>query len=255
MKSYDKRSGFHLAPVISIVGVVILLGVVGFLFWNNVGKKTAGDVALDVASQKVRAECEKEADKDICKFLTNWKQSEKYRMTSVTEDGTKSVYEMDGNNTRMKTDGEYAYEVITIGKVTYTKAGSTWYKSSIKPREGDTMEVRKVEFDEPADSSNEENKSTTTYKLIGKEACGNMQCFKYQIVDSTDSSATNYVWFDDEDYLIRKSSNESADGKYETTYEYDNISVKEPSPVKDLAPDEFIMPGATEPTKSLEFGQ
>lgn len=244
MKFHSQQSGFHVVPVISIIGVVLLVGVVGFLFWNNFGK-SANNVALDAASQKAREECEKDADKDICKFLTNWKMSTDYRITSVMDDGTKSVFEIDGENTYMKSEGEFAYEVIMIGKVTYTKAGSTWYKS-VEQQDSDPIEVGKMDFDNPAD-----DKSKTTYKLISKEACGNLQCFKYQIIDTEDTESTNYVWFDDKEYKARKTLSEYTDGKYEATYEYSNITVKVPSPVKDLKPGEVVMPGATEPTNML----
>jgi hypothetical protein len=250
MKLRSQQSGFHVVPVVSVVGVVLLVGAVGWLFWSNFGK--SNDVALDAATKQAREECEKKADKDICKFLTNWKLSDEYRITSVMDDGTKSVYEIDGDNTYMKSEGEYAYEVITIGKVTYTKGGSTWYKSVVEEQGSGTIEAGKMDFDDPTDT---EDASKTTYKLISKEACGSMQCFKYQIIDSEDTESTNYVWFDDKDYLARKTLSEYADGKYEATYEYSNITVKVPAPVKDLKQGEVIMPGQTEPTNILGLSE
>ena len=248
MKLHSQQSGFHIVPVLSVVGVVLLVGVIGWFFWNNFGN-SANDVALDAATQKAREECEKEADKDICKFLTNWKLNTDYRITSIMDDGTKSVFEIDGDNTYMKSEGEYAYEVITIGKTTYTKAGATWYKS-VEQQDAEPIEVGKMDFDDPAETKGGET-SKTTYKLISKEACGNLQCFKYQIIDSEDTDSTNYVWFDDKEYKARKTLSEYADGKYEATYEYNNITVKVPSPVKDLKPGEVVMPGASEPTNLL----
>lgn len=248
MKLRSQQSGFHVVPILSVVGVVLLVGVVGWFFWNNFGK-SADNVVLDAASQKAREECEKEADKDICKFLTNWKLNKDYRITSVMDDGTKSVFEVDGDNSYMKSEGEFAYEVIMIGKITYTKAGSTWYKSA-ENQDSEPLEVGKMDFGDPSEAKDGEA-SKTTYKLISKEACGNLQCFKYQVIDSKDTDSTNYLWFDDKDYKVRKTLSEYTDGKYEATYEYSNITVKVPAPVKDLKPGEVVMPGASEPTSLL----
>lgn len=243
------QSGFHLVPVIAIVGVVALLGAIGFLFWSNFGKQAVSDAALDVATKQARDECEKEADKDICRFLTSWKVYQKYRMTSISSDGSKFVTAVDGDKSHVKTEGEMVYEVITIGKVTYTKGGDKWYKSTIKTPKDNVADSYKPEIgDSTGESSDvDEQKTTTTYKLIGKEACGSLTCFKYDVVDSA-SEDKQTIWFDDKDYKLRKQVHETTDGKTEMTLEYDKVSITTPSPVVELAENQYLLPGATEPT-------
>ena len=50
-------------------------------------------------------------------------------------------------------------------------------------------------------------------------------------------SSTTYIWFDDRDYLMRKTTTQSPDGSTsEFTFSYDKASVSEPSPVKETPP-------------------
>lgn len=245
MKTSSSQSGF--VHFIAIIAAVVVLGAVGWLGWQAFSKNAA-DKTLDVASSQARAECEKENDKDICRFVTNWKTSAKYSMVSTGADGSKSTYEIDGDKTRMVMSGEFAYEVVSVGKTTYTKAGDVWYKQTIKDPKDDVTADAKIDFKEPANDSNEtESKDKTVYKKLAKEPCGNLTCFKYEVVDSTNTDTKEFIWFDDKDYKLRKSVSESSEGKTETTFEYDNVSVAIPSPAKELAPNQYIVPGQLEP--------
>lgn len=244
MKSSDSQSGF--AHVLMVIIAVGLIGAVGFFAWQAFSKKAADTVA-DVASGQARAECEKENDKDLCRFITNWKVGQKYRMTSI-ESGNKAVFEVDGEKTHMLSGGEFAFEIISIGNTTYTKAGNVWYKQTVKNPEDDVTANAKVEFKEPADSKDDStSKSKVVYKSLGKEPCGSLTCFKYEVVDPDNKETKEFIWFDDKDYLLRKTVSEYSDRKSEATYEYGNVTVKEPSPVKELAPNQYIAPGQTEP--------
>ncbi len=235
----------HVLLVILIVGVVAVVGVIG---WLVLGKNKSVSNIVNQATNQAAAECNKEMDdKDLCKFMSSWEQSKQYRITSVTTtDGEKqtSTYEIDGDKTRIVMSGEYAYEAITIGDTTYTKAGDTWYKKTTNTDDTALTEDAKVDFEEP---STDETKDTTTYKSLGKDPCGSLTCFKYQVVDTKNTDTTEYIWFDDKDYKLRKTLSESKNGDTsESTFEYDNVSVSEPSPVKELAENQYIMPGSDE---------
>lgn len=251
-KLRSRQLGVRIILVLSAIGVVLLMGASGWLLWSNFGEST-DNVSLDSASQKVDEKCEEKADKDICKFLASLKQNTDYRITSIMNNGAKSVFEIDGENTHMKSEGEYAYEVITIGKIVYTKAGDTWYKS-IDDRYAGPAQVGTMNFD-ASTATIDDATSKMTYKLISKEACGNLQCFKYQIIDSDVPESINYIWFDDKEYKARRALSEYTDGKYEATYEYGSITVKAPAPVKELKPGDVVMPGASEPTSMLDMAE
>jgi outer membrane lipoprotein-sorting protein len=247
MKNYRKDER-GIAHVEIIVIVVVVLAVAGFIGWRVLGQggsKSSDSTATDKATQQaLKAECEKIDDDDLCKFFTSWKSSTKYRMIA-TGDGQTSTFEIDGDNSRISVTGEMTYDVITIGKSTYTKAGDVWYKQTIKDPEDDVSKEYKQDFTEPDESTPEADK--TTYKKHGKEACGNLSCFKYEVVDPKQADVKEFIWFDDKDYQLRKVSHDGPDGKSEMTFEYSNVSVKEPSPVKELGPDQYIVPGQSEP--------
>lgn len=242
----DQRGVAHLAL---IVLVVVVLGAIGAAGWYVMNKNTkSAPAAQETALTAAKEECEKENDKDICKFFSSWKVSKKYRMTSTDPSGAKSIFAVDGDKSHISMTGELTYEVITVDKTTYTKSGETWYKQTIKTAEQDVSSDYKVDFDEPADESKpEETKSTTTYMKIGKEACGKLTCFKYEIVDTAKADEKQYIWFDDRDYQLRRSQTVNAEGTSEQTFEYDNVTVKIPSPVKELGPNEYLVSGQAEP--------
>jgi hypothetical protein len=248
----DQRGFAHLALILI---VVVVVGVIGFAGWRVMSKnKTAstGNAVTDaVARITASKECLKDYnDKDLCKFLSSWNINKKFKTeTTSTTDGktTTSALAVDGDNSSIKLSGDVSMEVITIGDTTYTKAGTTWWKQTAKKAEPQTP-VSKDDFaySEPKEDSPE--KDLTKYEKIGKEACGNLTCFKYKVVDPKDTDTTQHIWFDTKDYLIRKTLTESKDGsKSESVFSYDNVSVTVPSPVKELGPNQYIVPGQSEP--------
>jgi len=227
---------------------VVVVGAIGFTAFKIAGKKGTDNLAANLnpaLSEAAKAECEKHNDKDLCKFFMNWKASETYRMTTTDETGATSLFEIDGNKSRVSMSGEMSYEVITIDKTTYTKAGDVWYKQTTTDQNTDVTSDYKIDFDDPSDESTAEDK--TTYKSLGKEACGNLTCFKYEVIDPEQADEKNFIWFDDKDYQLRRSRTETPEGASEVTFEYTNVTINEPSPVKELGPNQYIIPGQSEP--------
>ena len=241
--SQDNRGVAHLALIAVIVVVLAAVGFAAYRVMNE--DKDKDSSANSTGQQNTQVPCESD-DKDLCKFFSSWKASKKYRIVSTAADGSKSTFEVDGDKSRVSMSMEgNPYEVITIDKTTYTRAGSTWYKQTIKDAEDDVAKNYEVDFDEPDDEGTTEDK--TTYKKLGKEACGNLTCFKYEVVDPAHADTKEFIWFDDKDYQLRRSRTESPEGVAEMTFEYDGVTVSEPSPVKDLAPNQYIVPGQSEP--------
>lgn len=239
LKMYKDDRGFSI--IIIAVVVVVLMGALGYGAYRALNKDQTSD-SLGGGAASIPCDTD---DKDVCKFLSSWKANKQYRMTSTGADGTKSVFEIDGEKTHAKMEmNGTPYETITIGKVTYTKSGETWYKQTAKDTDNE-VEDQKVEFKEPAkeDGETEEAKNTTTYKKLGKEKCGKLMCFKYEVLDSSAPDQKQTIWFDDKDYQLRKTS----DGTTETTFEYEGVSIKAPSPVKELGENQYIIPGQSEP--------
>lgn len=242
-RSQNQRGAAHL--VIIIIVVIVILAALGFAalraFNNN------SNTVESAATKAALDECAKENDKNICKFYASWKVDTKYRMTSTDPSGTTSIFEVDGNKNHVKTTGQMEYDVITIDKTTYTKAGSVWYKQTIKDPSQDVSSTYKTDFKDPGTSSTQTTADKTTYKDLGKEACGKLTCFKYEIVDPAQANVKQYIWFDDKDYQLQRSRTESPNGTSEQTFEYSNVSINVPSPVKELGANQYIIPGQTEP--------
>ena len=251
LSSTDQRGIAHIALIALLIVVVGVVAFVGMRVLNK-GKGLGGTAANKAASIAASKECmDNYNDKDLCKFLSSWNGNQKFKLESTsTADGkiSKTTMTVDGDKSYMKMDGEFAIETITIGDTTYTKAGETWWKQTTKKSETDKTPVSKDDFKFEEPKAGSEAKDLTKYEKVGKEACGKFSCFKYKVVDPKNTETTEYIWFDDDAYLIRKTLSESKDGtKSESVFSYDNISVKTPTPVKELGANQYIMPGQTEP--------
>jgi Tfp pilus assembly protein PilX len=259
MNITSRRSQRGIAHLVLIIIIFAVLGLIGFAGYKVVSGKDGEKAADSIARKAAEAACT-ETDKNICKFQSSWKEQKYYTLKSkTTADGqtSESTYQAEGDKRfHMTLSGEMAYEIIVIDNDTYTKAANgTWWKQTNKPEEASKY-AQDFDFDDnDSDSSSEEPKNTTTYKNLGKEACGNLTCFKYQVVDSSAPNDKEYIWFDTKDYQLRRTLSESSDGTVsDSTFSYEKISIKVPSPVKELGPNQYLMPGASEPTTLPDAG-
>jgi outer membrane lipoprotein-sorting protein len=245
------QQGF--AHVLLVIIIVAVLGVIGFVGWKVVSKKATDTAANTVSRAALEAAC-KETDKNVCKFMASWKSQKYYTVTTKsTSDGTtsESTYQSEGTTKfHLTAKGETPYEMIVLGNDTYTKASNgTWWKQTTKPEETKKFSSaadpsEKVVDDTTADTP----ESKTTYKNLGKEACGNLTCYKYQVIDSSSPDDKSYIWFDTKDYQLRRTRDEAKDGTVtDSTYSYDKVAITVPSPVKVLGPNQVLVPGQSEP--------
>ena len=120
---------------------------------------------------------------------------------------------------------------INIGDTVYTKdyTDNKWWKQTIKPEE-----LTQEEKDqEPIDFKEEFSQPDLKFKALGKEACGNLTCFKYEQT-SPSIPGTRTFWFDDQKYLLRKEEASYGEFTTRTEYSYDNVNITAPSPTKDV---------------------
>ncbi len=246
----DQRGVGQLGLILALV-VVLALGGVGYFVYSK-NKDKGADSGLSKADRSLVQEAIKNAkcdydDKDLCKFFAGYQVPQDITVNTTTEsDGKTStmLIKADGENkSHFKMTGEVEYEVITIDGTTYTKAANgTWWKQTAKNNAASDLEGEaKVDFEEPKTTTEDKSK----YVKEGKEKCGSLMCFKYKL---TADGTTTYMWFDDKDYLLRRSLVEMEGGKTDSSYSYDNVTVSVPSPVKDLAENQYLMPGQSEPT-------
>jgi hypothetical protein len=252
----DQRGIGHVIEIVVIA--VILLGVGAFIWWRVAGSQqqsgTNNSSAQSALEQAIAsASCTYE-DKDLCKFMTGWKVGADIKVESTqTADGTATVStfvstQKGANSHLIMTIGDKPYETITIGLTRYTKSGDgTWWKEVIpQTKVEESTSTYDPSFDEPSTGDTAVDK--TSYKKLGTEACGSLTCLKYQIIDP-ENPATQYLWFDTQNYQLRRMLMEDSTSKFDQTYTYENVSVSAPSSSKDLPAGYYLMPGADAPVK------
>lgn len=222
--------------LILVVIILIMAGLGGlFLFSQKTG------VSLPGMKAALNPNCSRN-DPELCKFLNNWQGQKHYSVASTSSFGGSSmetIYEVAGTDTFhmiTKQGGKERSNVITMGDTTYTLdyADNKWWKQTYKE---DTTETAKPEMEIKTEFDEQGTEDTSNYKFIAKEACGDMMCFKYQIIDSTSDSSIQYLWFDDKEYLIRKMKiQDKENGMMESVYTYGGVNITVPSPVKEGTP-------------------
>lgn len=251
MKQTLHRNNHGIAHIALVIVLVVVLAGIGFAAYRVMNQDTdyATSPNNTPASENRTAEvtCELD-DENLCKFFKNFSERDSYKMTltKVGESGkTTATISVQGDRTHMvfETSGQSS-EIITIGRVHYTKAGDIWYKKTIE--EGDTVNDYSDDYRFEFGQSND--KPGVEYKKIGKEACGDLTCFKYQVVDTKFASdSKQFIYFDDKDYQLRMVRTEDGAGISEILFVYQDATVNEPSPVKELGPDQYMVPGQAEP--------
>ncbi len=258
MNKVGKREqGFGHIEIIIVILVLVAAGGAGWFVWkkNQDKPKTAEQAAVQDALKNAKCDT---SDKDLCKFFKSSAAAEFTTMQSTTvADGKTTTMEMKSegkDKTYIKMSGEgLSYEMITIGSTTYTKdpSSNVWWKqttstdTSTSTTESITSNL-KTNYEEPSSSTTDTPQ--TTYKKVGTEKCGNLTCFKYQVVDpSAESGSSNYLWFDNKNFQLQRIQYTSAGSTTNASFGYDKVTISAPSPTKDLGEGQYILPGQSEP--------
>lgn len=238
-----KQAG--LAPIAIIIAVVVLAAAAGGYFLLNKG----GGISIPGAPGLTLNPSCKYNDPDLCKFINNFKITNSYSAQSLTTDNSgkkfESTFEIVGTDKShivYSEAGKENFNVITISDTTYTKdySDNKWWKQK-QPKEEKKLETQANIKEDIAKTEAPEDK--TTYKKIGMESCGSRQCFKYQVIDPANTDTTDYLWFDNSEYLLRRERNEGKDGSVtDTAINYSGVNINAPSPTKDAKPDQIILP-------------
>lgn len=233
-----KQQGFgHVGLIIAVVVVVAAAAAAG---WWVYSKNSS-----DSDSQGSVAECDYN-DEALCSFFNSGVASTKYTITTnITKDGkeaTVATTEVDDNNIHSTTTSEgVTSELINVEGALYTKAADgTWWKSA-ETSEAADIKGGSSDFEEPS--------NTNSYEARGTEPCGDLTCYLYKVTYAgQEESSQTYIWFDTEQFLLRRTQITAEDGTLtEVTYTYDEPRVTAPSPAKDLGPNQYIVPGQSEP--------
>ena len=234
--------GGKVIAIVIVLLIVILGG--GYVAYAKLIKKASSlaEILSPASTLKLNPNC-KYNDPDLCKFMNGWKDVKDMTMTSesTAKDGKKDKLTLKttgSNKSQMVSEesGKENYNAITIDNTTYTKdyTDNKWFKYTSTPEKDlAKTEESKISFDTKADSTVDK----TTYKKIGTEACGSLTCFKYQEIDPSITDTTQYIYFDNKEYMLRKTRSEGKDGSAdESLFDYSSVSISAPSPTKEGNP-------------------
>jgi outer membrane lipoprotein-sorting protein len=230
-----------LAVIVDIILVALVLAVIaGIVYWVF---QMRNNNAATVANTAVQSDCMKKYnDTPLCKAIANASAltNKPYTATANSNDPSQ------GNATfSIKSDGKGGSEltitqagqpttdIIELGGATYSKTAdsNTWikYSNNASGAPTETNPANSIKIDDSANS-------TESYKKIGTEACGSLTCYKYQVIDSANSTTDQFIWFDNKDYLIRRwSGKDSSGATVDMTFTYQAVSISTPSPVQDFS--------------------
>jgi len=236
------------SPVaIGVIVVVIAAVIVGYLMMKK-GNGPLSQIKIPGISNLVLNSNCKLNDPEFCRYVNRTMTGDFYKSgfsgKTITTDKTgkkhESLFEMAGEGKShflSYEDGKETANMISIDGATYTKdyTDNKWWmikKTETKSTEKtNTVEDLKKQFS--TEIKDVEDK--TIYKKIGKEACGQYMCFKYEVLIADMAGVKEYLYFDDREYLMRKMRVENEDGSIsETSFDYKAVTISVPSPVKEM---------------------
>jgi polyhydroxyalkanoate synthesis regulator phasin len=241
------QKGIAQIILIAVVGVLIA-GAVGYGYFSKKGLSgsKSGLSNFSLGGPILNSNC-KYNDPNLCKYINRSLGADFYKNglagKSLTTDKSgkksESVFEFQGNgNTHFisTSDGKEVWNIITIGNIRYAKdyTDNKWWKQveeNVKEGDSNMFDTKKMKEEIMKDFKEKEDK--TEYRKVGEEPCGNLTCFKYQVINSQLKNTTQYIYFDNKEYLMRKMLLVEESYSSETEFSYGNIDIKEPSPVKE----------------------
>lgn len=240
--------GLAYSTVVLIIVALMAAGFVGWVVYSRSNPDKA-DTGLQRALDK--ADCKNVSDNDLCKFFTSWKASSQYTVSATSRSGSDTtsynVRHKSDDTFYLKATGAKAYETVVVDDTLYTRTdGGSWYK---QPVEADTdLSTYKADnalnFTEPTS----QNGTQVTYTKIGKESCSERTCFKYQVSDPSKPGTIQYIWFDDEEYRLRRMQANKDNYSYDANISFANVSVTPPTEFTPVVAGESITPGESQPT-------
>ncbi|MBI2051983.1 hypothetical protein HYT33_04470 [Candidatus Roizmanbacteria bacterium] len=242
-----REQGF--SPIVAIViAAVVLVG--GYFVLQRSGKAPSIPGISLPGGIGLNPNC-KYNDPDLCKYINRALSGDYFKggvsFKSVTKDkSAKAVSEVvsetqgeDRSHFVILADGKETYNTIMIGNTVYLKdqKDGKWWKQTKeqKKEDGEGDEPEKKYDPKEIKKQLEREESKIAYKKVGKEQCDSRTCFKYEMVNPDFAEVTEYILFDDRDFILRKMISQTKDGTVtETTFAYENISINAPSPTKDV---------------------
>jgi len=238
-----------IGQVLIIVLIVIVLAVAGGVVWKltkkNSNTNTSSTTTSATASKPaISSACLKSFnDNSLCAFAEHTNiNSQQYVATgtATTATGATSTFTVqnDGKGNTEVAYGSSGKQIssISLDGVTYIQegAGTTWLEYS------SASLGQAAAAPNPTSGFNLNFTTTTpagvTVTKQGTAACGALSCNKYKVVVAATPGATQYVYFDSKDYMLRQwtSSDPSTGINVNLTFSYPSVTITKPSPVQQI---------------------
>lgn len=241
-KSLKKPVGIAPLAIVVIIGALIAAGIGGFFLLKRQGIITTPKVSLfPSATEK---DFDFIADPILRKHLAAQSNQRSYRTKTYSSGADLNLtneYQFKGENLntreiQLNPSGKEIKHKIQIADTIYIKdfTDNKWWKQTITPEVQE--EVPKEEKpEEPVDFKAEYSKPDLQFKSLGKEACDNLMCYKYeQLTGGSEEMAFKRIfWFDDKKFLLRKEETTVGEFTVSSQYSYD-VNIIPPSPTKDV---------------------
>lgn len=241
----EKGIGQVLLIAIIIVVLVLAGGVIWKLTKKNSNTNTNASTTSASGSQSaVSSTClQSFKDRSLCAFAEHTNiNSQQYAATgtATTAAGATSTFTVqnDGKGNTEVTYSSSGKQIssISLGGATYIQegAGTTWLEYS------SAALGQAAAAPNPTSGFNLNFTTTTpagvTVTKQGIVACGSLSCDKYKVVVAATPGATQYVYFDSKDYLLRQwtSSDPSTGVHVDLTFTYQPVMITKPSPVQQI---------------------
>ena len=238
----EERGIAHVGLVLLVVVVLAVIGFAGYTVYNKSGSNTKASTTTTTTTEKTEAVAADQGcvttykDENLCKFAVKGGVLDKlaFKATATVTGGDNAGNLTLLNDGKGNTSMDMTGGGVTLSAVTY---GGHYY---LKNSDGSWTDYGTDAQDtNPTKDMNLVLGSGLTYTPLGKEACGTLTCFKYDLKDSTSPNDEQTVWFDTKDYLARQWKDVSTDdtsGAMTTTLmtvTYPGaVSVSKPSPVQ-----------------------
>lgn len=239
-KSFQKNQN-GVAHILLALLIVVVLAAVGLVAWKVNNNSSGPATGIDKVTQdKCMAEVN---DKQLCKFAGAFANVTNFKVAGTNTDSTGATssldlsYDSKGNSSMVvKQSGQEAGSVVVYSGVTYVKdpTDNQWFKFAADDKNAPQGLDLKKEFAK-ADFKNDTGQKLT-YKNLGTEKCGDLNCYKYQETDPAKTTETTYLYIDTKESLLRRVTTSDSSDKTSTDFSvsYGAVTISLPSPTKDV---------------------
>lgn len=238
-----------LIPVIGVA--IVLVGIGAYYFLPKNGSDLPGVVENKMVEQEVMKNCK--FDPVFCKYISNAAAIQKngmiMKIESTNEDGTVSTSKIicDGKGNTETIAYENMREsahTIYIDKYSYIKSPSeeVWTEYPPSKTDVDDLGFDLEAMQNPVEKITKDSEDTMTVNKIGSEKCGKFNCVIFTI--NTNDPGTTKIWIDDSQFLSRRTEYTDNGSKSVIIFDYGNVEIKKPSPIKTMPNVSDMMDGS-----------